>query len=90
MDTKAAKKHKDELFGSDANYSFPDLYNMVGLGKDLLGSYPAFKEMLDDPKQVRMAAQMIAQYKLDKILEVIQRHESIVKRNRESKEKKKS
>jgi hypothetical protein len=87
-DTKATIKHKEELFGTNTEFAYPDQYSMVGLGKELVGSFPEFREMLRDPKQVRMAAQMIAQKRLEGVVEVLIRHEGIVRRNKEKIENK--
>lgn len=87
-DSKAVIKHKEELFGTNQEYVYPDIYSMIGLGKDLLGSYPEFAEMLKDPTKVRLAAQMIAQKRLEGIVELLVRHEGIVKRNKEKLENK--
>lgn len=89
-DSKAVIKHKEELFGTSQEYVYPDIYSMVGLGKDLLGAYPDFFMMLKDPTKVRLAAQMIAQKRLENIVEILIRHEGIVKRNKDKLESKAS
>lgn len=87
-DGKAAEKHREELFGTATQYSYPDAYNTISLGRELVGDYLRFSEMLKDPNQVRTVAKMIAQYRLDKMVELVSRHESIMKRNEESQKQK--
>lgn len=89
-ESKAAIKHREELFGTSSEYAYPDLFNMIGTGKDLVGSYPQFREMLRDRKQVRVVAQMIAQHRLQNMVEILHRHEGIVRRNIERQEQKTS
>lgn len=89
-DAASVIKHKEELFGTSQDIVYPDIYSMVGLGKDLLGSYPDFEQMLKDPKRVRLIAQMIAQKRLESIVEILIRHEGIVRRNKEKLERDKN
>lgn len=79
-----AIKHREELFGTSTEYSYPDLYSMISLGRELVGDYVHFDAMLKDPKQIRKIAKMIAQYRLERMVETLSRHEGIVKRNEEN------
>lgn len=83
----AMQKHKEELLGSATDFDTSDLYNILGLGKELVGSYELFKEMVEDPQRIRTAAKLIAQHQLQNMVELVRRHDSIIRRNEEKHKK---
>lgn len=76
-DSEAVVKYREELLGNATIFDTSDLYNMIGLGKTLVGSYVRLKAMIEHPYRIRQAARMIAQYWLDNMVQVVQRHDQL-------------
>jgi len=83
-DSNLAKKHKKELFGSDKEMIFPDLYNLASIAKELGIPYHEFNKI---PLHER--AIMIVQYYISGMLETLRRHDDIIERNTEKQSSKK-
>lgn len=79
----AVQKYKEELLGSATDFIYSDVYSLIGLGKELVGSYEAFQEMLVDPYRVRAAAKLIARHQLHNQVEVVQRHDMLQRQKME-------
>lgn len=79
----AVQKYREELLGSATEFDYSDTYNMLSLGKELVGSYMHFKEMIEDPTRVRVVAKLIAQHQLSSMVEVVQRHDTLQRQKME-------
>lgn len=79
----AVQKYKEELLGSATEFDYSDTFNMIGLGKELVGSYMTFKAMMEDPREIRTIAKMIAQFQLKNMVEVVQRHDTLQRQKME-------
>ena len=79
-DTPQAKKHREELFGHDSNIKTGGLFSEIALCKrDGMPPYHEFKELsLDD------RARYLAFATIDSMKELIERHESMLKKNKEA------
>ena len=88
VSSEKLNKYRAELFGTSMEMISPDTYNMITLGHELLGSYPLFKEMLNDPTKIRDVAKMIAQIRLDNEVELVKRHDRLQEDKRKKLEQK--
>lgn len=73
----AVQKYREELMGSSTEFDYSDTYAMIGLGKDIVGSYEELYAMLGDPYRVRTAAKLIARHQLSNMVELVQRHDML-------------
>lgn len=79
----AMEKYKEELLGSATDFVTSDVYNMIGLGRELMGSYEEFSAMIHDPKRIRIAAKLIAHHQLKNMVELVQRHDMLQRQKME-------
>lgn len=79
-DTPQAKKHRADLFGHDSNIKTGGLFSEIALCKrDGMPPYHEFRELpLDD------RARYLAFATIDSMKELIERHESMMKKNKEA------
>lgn len=83
-ESNLAKKHKKELFGTDKEMIFSDLYNLASIAKELNIPYHDFNKI---PMHER--AIMIAQFYISNMLDTLRRHDDIIERNVEKQASKK-
>ena len=79
-DTPQAKKHRESLFGHDSNIKTGGLFSEIALCKrDGMPSYHEFRILsLND------RARYLAFATIDSMKELIERHESMLKKNKEA------
>ncbi len=80
-------KYKEELIGSSTDMDYSDTYTLLGLGKELVGSYEEFREMIYDPQRIQTAAKLIARHQLHNMVELVQRHDTLQRQKQEKFEK---
>ncbi len=79
----SVQKYKEELIGSSTDMDYSDTYSMIGIGKELAGSYEEFLAMIYDPHRIRIAAKLIARNQLHNMVELVQRHDTLQRQKNE-------
>lgn len=76
IDTPAMKKHKEQLLGSDTEVFTGDQYDLLSMLKNLGWSLRQWEAMtIHEQEKTR------AHYQLDAMVQLIRRHDELVKEN---------